>query len=134
MPSPSTTSCHEDRRHCAHIREAFLIYSDVPALCVDITKTRNKPPPVQLGTSAPKLPPKHIRTITIQAEFDRAVEMLNTQSALILAATHHGSGPARLEQFVREEIIRRHDASRIAASLPNEPLNLGMMGMHGEAG
>jgi acetolactate synthase-1/2/3 large subunit len=122
------------------IREAFVIASSGrpgPVL-VDITKdAQQASAEFDWDTCAPKLPPKRIRHNHDQAEFDRAVEMLNTaKRPLILAG--HGimvSGAMRaFEQFVRAGSYPVAMTLLGIGCFPaKDPLNLGMMGMHGEA-
>ncbi len=122
------------------IREAFLIANSGrpgPVL-VDITKdAQQASAEFHWEASAPKLPPKRLRNNHDQAEFDRAVEMLNTaQRPIILAG--HGimvSGAMRaFEQFVRAgNYPVALTLLGIGCFPASDPLNLGMMGMHGEA-
>jgi len=122
------------------IREAFVIaQSGRPGpVLVDITKdAQQASAEFDWDASAPKLPPKRIRKNHDQAEFDRAVEMLNTaKRPLILAG--HGimvSGAVRaFEQFVRAgNYPVAMTLLGIGCFPAKDPLNLGMMGMHGEA-
>src|SRR6266581_6868955 len=89
------------------LREAFLIAkSGRPGpVLVDITKdAQQASAEFNWEASAPKLPPKRIRNNHDQAEFDRAVEMLNTAKRPIILAGHGimVSGAMRaFEQFVR---------------------------------
>src|SRR6202030_4123520 len=87
--------------------------------------------------SAPKLPPKRRRNNHDQAEFDRAVEMLNTAKRPIILAGHGimVSGAMRaFEQFVRTgNYPVAMTLLGIGCFPADNPLNLGMMGMHGEA-
>jgi len=56
---------------------------------VDITKdAQQASAEFNWEASAPKLPPKRIRNNHDQAEFDRAVEMLNTAKRPIILAGH----------------------------------------------
>ncbi len=122
------------------LREAFLIANSGrpgPVL-VDITKdAQQASAEFNWEASEPKLPPKRRRNNHDQAEFDRAVEMLNTaKRPLILAG--HGimvSGAMRaFEQFVRAgNYPVAMTLLGIGCFPANDPLNLGMMGMHGEA-
>src|SRR6266705_368667 len=122
------------------LREAFLIANSGrpgPVL-VDITKdAQQASAEFNWEASAPKLPPKRQRTNHDQAEFDRAVELLNTaKRPLILAG--HGimvSGAMRaFEQFVHTgNYPVAMTLLGIGCFPANDPLNLGMMGMHGEA-
>ncbi len=122
------------------VREAFIIASSGrpgPVL-VDITKdAQQASTEFDWNASLPKLPPKRVRPSLDKAELDRAVALLNSaKRPLILAG--HGimiSGAMRaFEQFVRAGQF--HVAMTllgIGCFPANDPLNLGMMGMHGEA-
>jgi acetolactate synthase-1/2/3 large subunit len=122
------------------IREAFIIASSGrpgPVL-VDITKdAQQASAEFNWEASAPQLPPKRQRTNYDQAEFERAVELLNSaKRPLILAG--HGimvSGAMRaFEQFVRAgNYPVAMTLLGIGCFPASDPLNLGMMGMHGEA-
>jgi len=122
------------------IREAFLIANSGrpgPVL-VDITKdAQQASAEFNWEASAPKLPPKRVRNNHDQAEFDRAVEMLNTAKRPIILAGHGimVSGAMRaFEQFVRAgNYPVAMTLLGIGCFPANDPLNLGMMGMHGEA-
>jgi len=122
------------------VREAFVIAkSGRPGpVLVDITKdAQQASAEFDWETSAPKLPSKRVRNNHDQAEFDRAVELLNTaKRPLILAG--HGimvSGAMRaFEQFVRTGSYPVAMTLLGIGCFPaKDPLNLGMMGMHGEA-
>jgi len=122
------------------VREAFIIANSGrpgPVL-VDITKdAQQASTEFDWNASLPKLPPKRVRPSLDKAELDRAVELLNSaKRPLILAG--HGimiSGAMKaFEQFVRAGQF--HVAMTllgIGCFPANDPLNLGMMGMHGEA-
>jgi acetolactate synthase-1/2/3 large subunit len=122
------------------VREAFLIAASGrpgPVL-VDITKDAQQAScDFDWNASAPKLPPKRQRINYDQAEFDRAVELLNSaKRPLILAG--HGiivSGTMKaFEQFVRAgNYPVAMTLLGIGCFPAKDPLNLGMMGMHGEA-
>ena len=122
------------------IREAFLIANSGrpgPVL-VDITKDAQQAiAEFNWEASEPKLPPKRLRNNHDQAEFDRAVEMLNTAKRPIILAGHGimVSGAMRaFEQFVRAgNYPVAMTLLGIGCFPANDPLNLGMMGMHGEA-
>src|SRR4029077_3425092 len=87
--------------------------------------------------SVPKLPPKRVRDNHDQAEFDRAVELLNSaKQPLILAGRGIMlSGAMRsFAQFVHSSNIPVAMTLLGIGCFPaKDPLNLGMMGMHGEA-
>ena len=122
------------------IREAFQIAASGrpgPVL-VDINKDAQQAScEFNWDACAPRLPPKRQRTNFDQVEFNRAVELLNTaQRPLILAG--HGiivSGAMRaFEQFVRAgNYPVAMTLLGIGCFPAKDPLNLGMMGMHGEA-
>src|ERR1700741_3098346 len=122
------------------LREAFLIANSGrpgPVL-VDVTKdAQQSAAEFDWEASAPKLPPKRLRKNHDQAEFDRAVEMLNTAKRPIILAGHGimVSGAMRaFEQFVRAgNYPVAMTLLGIGCFPANDPLNLGMMGMHGEA-
>src|SRR6516225_9554374 len=89
------------------IREAFVIAkSGRPGpVLVDITKdAQQTSAEFDWDTCVPKLPPKRIRNNHDQAEFDRAVELLNTAKRPVVLAGHGimVSGAMRaFEQFIR---------------------------------
>jgi acetolactate synthase I/II/III large subunit len=122
------------------VREAFVIANSGrpgPVL-VDITKDAQQAScEFNWGTSAPRLPTKRQRVNYEKADFDRAVELLNSaKRPLILAG--HGimvSGAMRtFEQFVRSgNFPVAMTLLGIGCFPASDPLNLGMMGMHGEA-
>jgi acetolactate synthase I/II/III large subunit len=122
------------------LREAFLIANSGrpgPVL-VDVTKdAQQASAEFDWEASAPKLPPKRLRKNHDEAEFDRAVEMLNTAKRPIILAGHGimVSGATRaFEQFVRAgNYPVAMTLLGIGCFPANDPLNLGMMGMHGEA-
>ncbi|MGH9676599.1 MAG: thiamine pyrophosphate-binding protein, partial [Candidatus Acidiferrum sp.] len=128
----------EDVAHT--LREAFLIAgSGRPGpVLVDITKDAQQATcEFDWDATEPKIPPKRVRDNHNQAEFDRAVELLNSaKRPLILAG--HGilvSGAMRaFEQFVRAgNYPVAMTLLGIGCFPASDPLNLGMMGMHGEA-
>jgi acetolactate synthase I/II/III large subunit len=122
------------------VREAFVIANSGrpgPVL-VDITKDAQQAScDFNWEASAPKLPVKRQRVNYDKADFDRAVELLNSaKRPLILAG--HGimvSGAMRaFEQFVRTgNIPVAMTLLGIGCFPASDPMNLGMMGMHGEA-
>src|SRR6202171_498881 len=122
------------------VREAFVIAkSGRPGpVLVDITKDAQQAScELNWDASAPKLPTKRQRVNYEKADFDRAVELLNNaKRPLILAG--HGimvSGATRIfEQFVRAgDFPVAMTLLGIGCFPASDPLNLGMMGMHGEA-
>jgi len=122
------------------VREAFVIANSGrpgPVL-VDITKDAQQAScDFNWEASAPKLPVKRQRVNYDKADFDRAVELLNSaKRPLILAG--HGimvSGAMRaFEQFVGTgNIPVAMTLLGIGCFPASDPMNLGMMGMHGEA-
>jgi acetolactate synthase I/II/III large subunit len=122
------------------VREAFVIANSGrpgPVL-VDITKDAQQAScDFSWDASAPKLPVKRQRVNYEKPDFDRAVELLNSaKRPLILAG--HGimvSGAMRaFEQFVRSgNFPVAMTLLGIGCFPANDPMNLGMMGMHGEA-
>jgi len=122
------------------IREAFVIANTGrpgPVL-VDVTKDAQQAScEFAWEASAPKLPPKRIRNHHNQQEFDRAVELLNSAKRPVILAGRGImlSGAMRaFDQFVRKSNIPVAMTLLGIGCFPaRDPLNLGMMGMHGEA-
>ena len=122
------------------VREAFIIANTGrpgPVL-VDITKDAQQAScEFDWEAATPKLPQKRIRDNHNQAEFDRAVELLNTAKRPIILAGRGImlSGAMRaFEQFVRTSNIPVAMTLLGIGCFPaSDPMNLGMMGMHGEA-
>ena len=122
------------------IREAFLIANTGrpgPVL-VDITKdAQQASAEFHWEASAPHLPPKRRRSNHDQAEFDRALELLNSAKRPVVLAGRGImlSGAMRaFEQFVRAgNYPVAMTLLGIGCFPASDPLNLGMMGMHGEA-
>jgi acetolactate synthase-1/2/3 large subunit len=122
------------------VREAFIIANTGrpgPVL-VDITKDAQQAScEFDWEGSTPKLPQKRVRNDHNQAEFDRAVELLNTAKRPIILAGRGImlSGAMRaFEQFVRTcDIPVAMTLLGIGCFPASDPMNLGMMGMHGEA-
>jgi acetolactate synthase-1/2/3 large subunit len=122
------------------VREAFVIANSGrpgPVL-VDITKDAQQAScDFNWEASTPKLPPKRQRINCEPADFERAVELLNNaKRPLILAG--HGimvSGAMRVfDQFVHAgNLPVAMTLLGIGCFPASDPLNLGMMGMHGEA-
>jgi len=122
------------------VREAFLIAASGrpgPVL-VDITKDAQQAScEFDWDASVPKLPPKRQRTNYDQAEFDRAVELLNSAKRPLILAGHGIIVSGAMKAF--EHFVRAGNYP-VAMTLlgigcfpAKDPLNLGMMGMHGEA-
>ena len=122
------------------VREAFIIANSGrpgPVL-VDITKdAQQATADFDWDACAPKLPPKRIRNNHNQEEFDRAVELLNSAKRPVILAGRGImlSGAMRIfEQFVRASNIPVAMTLLGIGCFPaSDPMNLGMMGMHGEA-
>jgi acetolactate synthase-1/2/3 large subunit len=122
------------------VREAFIIANSGrpgPVL-VDITKdAQQATTEFDWEASAPKLPVKRQRINHDQKEFDRAVELLNSaKRPLILAGRGIMLSEAMrtFEQFVHASNIPVAMTLLGIGCFPaSDPLNLGMMGMHGEA-
>jgi acetolactate synthase I/II/III large subunit len=122
------------------VREAFVIANTGrpgPVL-VDITKdAQQASAEFNWETSLPKLPPKRQRNSYDQSEFDRAIELLNSARRPIILAGHGImiSGAMRaMENFVRAgNYPVAMTLLGIGCFPASDPLNLGMMGMHGEA-
>jgi acetolactate synthase I/II/III large subunit len=122
------------------VREAFVIANTGrpgPVL-VDITKDAQQAScEFDWENSAPKLPPKRIRNNHNQEEFDRAVELLNAAKRPVILAGRGiilSSAMRAFEQFVHKSNIPVAMTLLGIGCFPaNDALNLGMMGMHGEA-
>jgi acetolactate synthase-1/2/3 large subunit len=122
------------------VREAFIIANTGrpgPVL-VDITKDAQQAScEFDWEASTPKLPQKRVRNDHNQEQFNRAIELLNTaQRPIILAGRGIMlSGAMRaFEQFVRTcNIPVAMTLLGIGCFPASDPMNLGMMGMHGEA-
>jgi len=122
------------------VREAFVIANSGrpgPVL-VDITKdAQQATAEFDWEASAPKLPVKRQRNNHDQEEFDRAVELLNSAKRPVILAGRGIilSGAIRaFEQFAHTSNIPVAMTLLGIGCFPaSDPLNLGMMGMHGEA-
>ena len=122
------------------VREAFVIANSGrpgPVL-VDITKdAQQASTEFDWEASEPKLPVKRQRNNHDQEEFDRAVELLNSaKRPLILAGRGImlSGAMGTFEQFVHTSNIPVAMTLLGIGCFPaSDPLNLGMMGMHGEA-
>jgi acetolactate synthase I/II/III large subunit len=122
------------------VREAFIIANSGrpgPVL-VDITKDAQQAScEFDWEAAAPNLPPKRIRNNHDKEEFDRAVELLNSAKRPVILAGRGIilSGAMRaFEQFVHKSNIPVAMTLLGIGCFPaSDPLNLGMMGMHGEA-
>ena len=122
------------------VREAFIIANSGrpgPVL-VDITKDAQQAScEFDWEASVPKLPLKRVRNNHDQAEFDRAVELLNTAKRPVILAGRGimlSGAMYAFEQFVRTcNIPVAMTLLGIGCFPASDPMNLGMMGMHGEA-
>jgi len=122
------------------VREAFIVaQSGRPGpVLVDITKdAQQASAEFDWDACAPKLPPKRQRNHHSQEQFDRAVELLNTAKRPVILAGRGVvlSGAMRaLDRFVRTSNIPVAMTLLGIGCFPaTDPMNLGMMGMHGEA-
>jgi acetolactate synthase I/II/III large subunit len=122
------------------IREAFIVAkSGRPGpVLVDITKdAQQASAEFDWEATAPKLPPKQVRNNHSQEHFDRAVELLNSAKRPVILAGRGIvlSGAMRtFEKFVRTSNIPVAMTLLGIGCFPaTDPMNLGMMGMHGEA-
>jgi acetolactate synthase-1/2/3 large subunit len=122
------------------VREAFLIANSGrpgPVL-VDITKdAQQAKAEFDWEKSAPKLPPKRKRDNHDQAEFDRAVELLNSAKRPVILAGRGimlSGAMQTFQKFVHSSNIPVAMTLLGIGCFPaSDSLNLGMMGMHGEA-
>jgi acetolactate synthase I/II/III large subunit len=122
------------------VREAFLIANSGrpgPVL-VDITKdAQQATADFDWDACAAKLPPKRVRKNHDPVEFDRAVELLNSAKRPVILAGRGImlSGAMQVfEKFVHTSNIPVAMTLLGIGCFPaQDPMNLGMMGMHGEA-
>jgi acetolactate synthase-1/2/3 large subunit len=122
------------------VREAFVIANSGrpgPVL-VDITKDAQQASmEFDWDATAPQIPAKRVRMNHDQEEFNRAVELLNTAKRPVILAGRGIvlSGAMRtFEKFVHTSNIPVAMTLLGIGCFPaSDPLNLGMMGMHGEA-
>jgi acetolactate synthase-1/2/3 large subunit len=122
------------------MREAFLIANSGrpgPVL-VDITKdAQQATADFDWDACAPKVPLKRVRKNHDQVEFDRAVELLNSAKRPVILAGRGImlSGAMQVfEKFVHTSNIPVAMTLLGIGCFPaQDPMNLGMMGMHGEA-
>ncbi len=122
------------------VREAFIIAdSGRPGpVLVDITKdAQQASAEFDWNAATPKLPPKRVRPGLDKTELDRAVELLNSAKRPLILAGHGiliSDAMKAFEQFVRAgHFPVAMTLLGIGCFPANDPLNLGMMGMHGEA-
>jgi len=122
------------------VREAFLIANSGrpgPVL-VDITKdAQQAKAEFDWERCAPKLPPKRKRNNHDQVEFDRAVELLNSAKRPVILAGRGimlSGAMQTFQKFVQASNIPVAMTLLGIGCFPaSDALNLGMMGMHGEA-
>ena len=122
------------------VREAFIIANSGrpgPVL-VDITKdAQQASAEFDWDACGPQLPPKRVRNNHDQMEFDRAVELLNAATRPVILAGRGvllSRATQTFEQFVRTSNIPVAMTLLGIGCFPaTDPMNLGMMGMHGEA-
>jgi acetolactate synthase-1/2/3 large subunit len=122
------------------VREAFVIANSGrpgPVL-VDITKdAQQATAEFDWEGATPKLPVKRAAKNLDQAEFERAVELLNTAKRPLILAGHgimQSGATKKFAEFVKAANIPVAMTLLGIGCFPaNEKLNLGMMGMHGEA-
>ena len=122
------------------VREAFIIANSGrpgPVL-VDITKdAQQASAEFDWDACGPQLPPKRVRNNHDQQEFDRAVELLNSAKRPVILAGRGillSGAMQTFEQFVRTSNIPVAMTLLGIGCFPaTDPMNLGMMGMHGEA-
>ncbi len=122
------------------VREAFVIaQSGRPGpVLVDITKdAQQATTEFDWNAAAPKLPPKRIRPSLEKAELDRAVELLNSAKRPLILAGHGIMISGAMKAFDRFVQAGHYPVAMTLLGIgcfpANDPLNLGMMGMHGEA-
>jgi acetolactate synthase I/II/III large subunit len=122
------------------VREAFVIANTGrpgPVL-VDITKdAQQATAEFDWEAATPKLPVKRKQKNLDQTEFDRAVELLNSAKRPLILAGHgimQSGATKKFAEFVKAANIPVAMTLLGIGCFPaNEKLNLGMMGMHGEA-
>jgi acetolactate synthase-1/2/3 large subunit len=122
------------------LREAFVIAkSGRPGpVLVDVTKdAQQATAEFDWDACAPKLPPKRIRNNHDQAEFDRAVELLNTAKRPVILAGRGIMLSGAMQAFDKFVRLGNYPVAMTLLGIgcfpAKDPLNLGMMGMHGEA-
>jgi len=122
------------------VREAFVIaQSGRPGpVLVDITKdAQQASADFNWDTTAPKLPPKRIRPGVSKTELDRAVELLNSARRPLILAGHGIMISGAMKAFDQFATAGHFPVAMTLLGIgcfpANHPLNLGMMGMHGEA-
>ena len=122
------------------VREAFVIANSGrpgPVL-VDITKdAQQATTDFDWDAAAPKLPAKRIRPMLGRAELDRAIELLNAAKRPLILAGHGIMISGAMKAFDKFVQAGHFPVAMTLLGIgcfpANDPLNLGMMGMHGEA-
>jgi acetolactate synthase-1/2/3 large subunit len=122
------------------VREAFIIANSGrpgPVL-VDITKdAQQATTDFEWDAAVPRLPTKRIRDHHDQEEFDRAVELLNSAKRPVLLAGRGIMLSGAVQTFAKfvhaSNIPVAMTLLGIGCFPATDPMNLGMMGMHGEA-
>jgi acetolactate synthase-1/2/3 large subunit len=122
------------------VREAFIIAkSGRPGpVLVDITKdAQQATTEFEWDATGPQLPTKRHRNNHDQEEFDRAVELLNSAKRPVILAGRGimlSGAMQTFAKFVRTSNIPVAMTLLGIGCFPaTDPMNLGMMGMHGEA-
>ena len=122
------------------VREALVIaQSGRPGpVLVDITKdAQQASAEFDWESSEPQLPTKRIRNNHDQEEFDRAVELLNSAKRPVILAGRGILLSGAMKAFAKfvhtSNIPVAMTLLGIGCFPASDPLNLGMMGMHGEA-
>jgi acetolactate synthase I/II/III large subunit len=122
------------------LREAFVIAkSGRPGpVLVDITKDAQQASvEFDWEAAAPKLPPKRQRVNYDQAELEHAVELLNSAKRPLILAGHGIMISGAMKEFEKFVHAGHFPVAMTLLGIgcfpASDPLNLGMMGMHGEA-
>ncbi len=122
------------------LREAFYIAgSGRPGpVLVDITKDAQQSAcDFDWDAAAPRLPGYRPNLRALPAEFQKAIEMINTAKRPLILAGHgvmmSGARKQLLELAERAQVPIALTLLGLGAIPASHPLNLGMMGMHGEA-
>ena len=122
------------------VREAFVIAkSGRPGpVLVDITKdAQQASTEFDWSTTEPQLPPKRIRPGVNKAELDRAQELLHSAKRPLILAGHGIMISGAMQAFEKFVTAGHFPVAMTLLGIgcfpANHPLNLGMMGMHGEA-